>query len=260
MQFFFLLFVITTTIIRISTIGKTATVLACIRNIRQEIEDLRKSNAQANHPDFEFVEINCLHMSKPVDAYSVLWKALSGEHLSAKTALSRLQSYFQNRIERSSSTSSSTCVSDGGLVVCLLDELDYLVTQNEQVVYNFFNWPQHPHAGIIIIGIANTMDLPERLSARSLSRLGLNSLNRIVFKAYTFEQMYIILLERIKELKIFELKALELTARKAASSAGDLRSALKICQRCVTDLRLNDSTDMFLVYIKIYLQQSYRDT
>jgi origin recognition complex subunit 1 len=215
--------------------GKTATVLAAMTTIQHEIESLNNIATQQKQLqdiiEYEFIQINCLHMTKPVDAYSVLWKALSGgEQLSHKTALSRLKDFFSDSNNGNNSSANGEnakrCT-----VVCLLDELDYLVTQGEQVVYNFFNWPHMSGSNLIVIGIANTMDLPERLSTRALSRLGLNLLNRIVFKAYTHEQMYTILLDRIKDLGIFELKALELSARKAASSAGDLRAALKICQR-----------------------------
>lgn len=35
-----------------------------------------------------------------------------------------------------------------------------------QVLYNLFEWPTRPGARLAIIGIANTLDLPERLLPR----------------------------------------------------------------------------------------------
>ena len=35
-----------------------------------------------------------------------------------------------------------------------------------QVLYNLFEWPTRPGARLAVIGIANTLDLPERLLPR----------------------------------------------------------------------------------------------
>ena len=57
--------------------------------------------------------------------------------------------------------------------VVLVDELDQMVTKKQDVIYNFFNWPHVAHSKLIVIAIANTMDLPEReLSGKIRSRLG----------------------------------------------------------------------------------------
>lgn len=194
--------------------GKTATVHAAVNM-------LQKESQKGLLNTFEFVEVNALRIPSPNDAYTVLWRGISGEHCAHKTALSRLKSYFDDNED-----------SSRPYMICLLDELDFLVTSSESVVYNFFQWPQSPNAKLIIIGIANTMDLPERLSKRSLSRMGGQQMQRLAFAAYTHDQIFSILSNRLASLEgVFDKKSLELTARKAASAAGDLRSALKICQR-----------------------------
>jgi len=54
-----------------------------------------------------------------------------------------------------------------------MDELDLLVTRKQTVMYNFFQWPNLPHSRLIVIAIANTMDLPERMLTNKVSsRLG----------------------------------------------------------------------------------------
>jgi origin recognition complex subunit 1 len=59
--------------------------------------------------------------------------------------------------------------------VVLMDELDQLVTKNQAVMYNFFNWPTLRHSRLIVLAVANTMDLPERtLSNKISSRLGIS--------------------------------------------------------------------------------------
>lgn len=54
-----------------------------------------------------------------------------------------------------------------------MDELDQLITSKQDVVYNFFNWPTLTASRLIVIAVANTMDLPERvMTGRVRSRLG----------------------------------------------------------------------------------------
>jgi len=54
-----------------------------------------------------------------------------------------------------------------------MDELDQLVTAKQDVVYNFFNWPNLPQSKLVVIAVSNTHDLPERvMSGKVRSRLG----------------------------------------------------------------------------------------
>ena len=78
------------------------------------------------------------------------------------------------------------------------------------------------------------MDLPERLSMKIKSRFGDDSmLVRRTFAPYTYKEMEIILQHRLKDLStlLFERHTLEFCARNAAKIAGDVRTALNICQR-----------------------------
>ena len=52
------------------------------------------------------------------------------------------------------------------ITVCLVDEMDYLLSRNLEVLYNFYSWPQHAQSRFVLVGIANTMDLPEMMSIR----------------------------------------------------------------------------------------------
>ena len=60
-----------------------------------------------------------------------------------------------------------------------MDELDQLMTTKQDVVYNFFNWPTLAGSKLVVLAVANTMDLPERvMSGRVRSRLGASPLLR----------------------------------------------------------------------------------
>jgi Cdc6-like AAA superfamily ATPase len=211
--------------------GKTACVLSCVGKLRKEA-------AAGTLGDFDFVMINALQLQTPADSYSVLLRKMQGVRYTAKSALSRLQSYFH-------SSGSNAKTEKNRVVLCLVDELDFLMVRNDNVVYNFFDWPLHKDSGLVVVGIANTMDLPERMSTRVLSRLQAGmGLERMVFTPYSFDQITKILTERLESADIFEGKSLNMSARIAAATAGDLRTALKICQRAIEIHRDSLSDEM----------------
>jgi Cdc6-like AAA superfamily ATPase len=56
--------------------------------------------------------------------------------------------------------------------VVLLDELDQLVMAKQTVLYNLFNWPTLPNSRLIVVAIANTMNLADMLPNKIQSRVG----------------------------------------------------------------------------------------
>lgn len=134
--------------------GKTATV-------REVVSQLNASVEAEELDDFIFVEINGMKVTDPHQSYSLLWEALKGDRVSPSQALDLLEREFNHPSPRR-----IPCV-------VLMDELDQLVTKNQSVMYNFFNWPGLRHSRLIVLAVANTMDLPERtLSNKISSRLG----------------------------------------------------------------------------------------
>lgn len=121
-----------------------------------------------------------------------------------------------------------------------MDELDQLVTKKQEVIYNFFNWPNQAHSRLIVLAIANTMDLPEReLSNKINSRLGSNRIN---FAPYNKNQLIEILTTRIEGLDgVFAKEAIGLVASKVAGVTGDARRALDICRRAVEKVEAENS-------------------
>lgn len=194
--------------------GKTATV-------REVVASLQAAVQEETMDDFVFVEINGMKVTDPHQSYSLLWEALKGSRVSPSHALELL--------EREFSTPSPRRVP----CVVLMDELDQLVTRNQGVMYNFFNWPQLRHSRLIVLAVANTMDLPERtLSNKISSRLGLT---RITFPGYTHTQLMMIIQSRLEGVGqvIVESDAVQFASRKVAAVSGDARRALDICRRAV---------------------------
>ncbi|KAI9827579.1 MAG: Origin recognition complex, subunit 1 [Thelocarpon impressellum] len=197
--------------------GKTATV-------REVVSQLSASVVAEELDDFIFVEINGMKVTDPHQSYSLLWEALRGERVSPAHALDLLEREFGNPSPRR-----VPCV-------VLMDELDQLVTKNQSVMYNFFNWPGLRHSRLIVLAVANTMDLPERtLSNKISSRLGAAGLTRITFPGYTHEQLMKIIESRLADVPSAPVDpdAIQFASRKVAAVSGDARRALDICRRAV---------------------------
>lgn len=194
--------------------GKTATV-------REVVASLHQAVLQDELDGFNFVEINGMKVTDPHQSYAILWEALKGDRLSSTHALSLLEHEFSHPNPRR-----IPCV-------VLMDELDQLVTRNQGVMYNFFNWPALRHSRLIVLAVANTMDLPERtLSNKINSRLGLT---RITFPGYTHTQLMEIISSRLQGVpgNIVDPDAVQFASRKVAAVSGDARRALDICRRAV---------------------------
>ncbi|MCJ1395184.1 Origin recognition complex, subunit 1 [Xylographa bjoerkii] len=194
--------------------GKTATV-------REVVAQLDAAVVAEELNDFIFVEINGMKVTDPHQSYTLLWEALHGDRVSPSHALELLERDFSNPNPRR-----VPCV-------VLMDELDQLVTKNQSVMYNFFNWPSLRHSRLIILAVANTMDLPERtLSNKISSRLGLT---RITFTGYNHEQLMKIIQSRLEGFtgNIVDPDAVQFASRKVAAVSGDARRALDICRRAV---------------------------
>lgn len=119
-----------------------------------------------------------------------------------------------------------------------MDELDFLLTRDFRVIYNLFDWSMHERSGFLLIGISNTMDLPERISARVESRTIIN-IQRQIFQPYNYSQVNEIIEKRLinLHLKYFDKKAIEFISRKASNTVSDLRAALQICQTTLAMFR-----------------------
>lgn len=87
-----------------------------------------------------------------------------------------------------------------------------------QVLYNLCEWPTRAGARLAVVGIANTLDLPERLLPRIASRLGGR---RVVFQPYKRDQLKRIVDERLLSAgvaHVFQENAIKYAAGKVSSS------------------------------------------
>ncbi|KAG1700090.1 hypothetical protein DVH05_011903 [Phytophthora capsici] len=203
--------------------GKTSIVKEVIRLLESERDDKKLRN-------FAWVEVNGLQMPRPDIAYSVLWKALQPpgndkeeqDPLRSRTGIgaARLCEMLQREFQTKSSTRP--------MLLVLLDEMDFMLAGKNQVLYNLLEWQTSATAKLVLVGIANTMDLPERLPTKIRSRLGGH---RITFPAYTRAQLENIIQQRLLQLDIFSEEAIQICAKTLAHQSGDVRQALSLCRK-----------------------------
>ncbi|XP_069498296.1 origin recognition complex subunit 1 isoform X2 [Ambystoma mexicanum] len=190
--------------------GKTATVHEVIRCLQTAAEN-------DDVPNFQYIEINGMKLTDPHQAYVQILKLLTGQKATADHAGALLEKRFSTPAPKRETT------------VLMVDELDLLWTRKQNVMYNLFDWPTRKQAKLIVLAIANTMDLPERIMInRVASRLGLT---RMSFQPYAFKQLQQIITSRLNHVKAFKDDAIQLVARKVAALSGDARRCLDICRR-----------------------------
>ncbi|KAL3919183.1 MAG: hypothetical protein SGILL_003883, partial [Bacillariaceae sp.] len=166
--------------------GKTACVHAAITQLRVEQEN-------GDIPKFDFIGLNGMEQRHPFDAYIRFWEALSGtKHVGGHDrACELLEEYFTTRRSPRDQT----------VTVVLLDEIDYLITEKQSVLYNFFDWPKRAAntpggKRLVVIGVSNTLNLVEQLIPSVQSRVGTE---KCIFKAYCLNDTVSILKAKIAE-------------------------------------------------------------
>lgn len=190
--------------------GKTATVNEAIRCLQKLI-------LKGQLDDFDYVTINGMKLTEPRQAYVQILKQLYNKTATWEQSYSILEKRFHN--------------TNSKMTLLLVDELDFLCTKRQDVVYNLLDWPTKSTAQLIVVTIANTMDLPERvLMGRVTSRLGLT---RLTFQPYNYKQLQEIVMSRLKNFDGFRSEAIQLVARKVSAVSGDARRALDICRRAI---------------------------
>ena len=131
--------------------------------------------------------------------------------------------------------------------VVVLDEVDRLVDLDLKLLYNLFEWSMEPASNLVLIGIANALDLTDRLLPRLKSRNIKPDL--LPFMPYTATQITHIITTKLKTLNditsadqtpFLHPAAIQFCSKKVAAQTGDLRKAFDICKRAI-DLAEQDA-------------------
>ncbi|XP_016992483.2 cell division control protein 6 homolog [Drosophila takahashii] len=121
------------------------------------------------------------------------------------------------------------------MLLLVLDEIDQLCTSRQEVLYTIFEWPAVPGSRILLVGIANSLDLTDRALMRLNARCELKP-RLMHFPPYSKQQIVEIFKSRLAEaevLDVFPPVTLQLLAAKVSAISGDVRRALDIGRRVV---------------------------
>ncbi|OAF71956.1 hypothetical protein A3Q56_00277 [Intoshia linei] len=196
--------------------GKTATVTKIISDITNSFKAVK------------YVHLNGMESTGPNQIYSKMVQQLTGRKMSTTKSLPCLVNLFGiNLIEKTQKKYTSALI--------VIDELDMLVgSQKNSAIYNIFDWPNQSKSCLVVLAIANAMDLPERLSAKISSRIGLN---RLTFEPYYYDELIKIIKYKCTSiLPSIGSKNVEFISRKVASLSGDVRRAIDTCNKIKLDI------------------------
>lgn len=228
--------------------GKTATV----REISRIVRDLSQQRAAGELSPFDAVEINAMSLPDPNLVYSELYRAITGfEGYSPLHAAQLLKKRFSDASIASGksakrSIDGPTAREKAKCVVLIVDEMDVLVSRKQKILYDVLEWPTRKNARMAVIGISNTLDLPERMLPRLGSRLGVN---RVTYPPYTSDELKVILNmkpEQTNDVQ-YNSSAVVVCATKVGGVAGDVRRALEILRWAAEILIAEGNTSKSLV-------------
>ncbi|KAM9362699.1 cell division control protein 6 homolog [Symphorus nematophorus] len=123
----------------------------------------------------------------------------------------------------------------GPAVLLVLDEMDQLDSKAQDVLYTIFEWPYLPKSRLCLIGIANALDLTDRILPRLQARPHCRPL-LLNFPPYSRQELTAIVQDRLAQASaegIMDASAVQFCARKVSAVSGDARKALDICRRAV---------------------------
>lgn len=182
---------------------------------------IRKLLDSAVAKKFQKVYINCTKLQTPATVYRTICTELKLPVVTDKTVnLKSIHNFI--------------CSKSNKMILLVLDEIDELIEKKQSVLYTIFEWPSLVNARIILIGIANSLDLTNR----ALSRLQTQSTSvkpRLMhFSPYTKEQIVDIFKNRLQAagvLDVFPVATIHLLSAKVAAMSGDIRKALDLGRR-----------------------------
>ena len=196
---------------------------ALVKEVCEDLKDVK---------DLQSTYINCMSVKSAHDIYAKLLEDtdcngmdLGGDRLATLKAL------FFPRTK-----------AFGQVHVVVLDEIDHLLTLDLEILYTLFEWSLARNSRLILIGIANALDLTDRFLPRLKARNLKPEL--LPFLPYTVPQIGSVITTKLKSLlapgsappdfvPYVHPAAIQFCSKKVASQTGDLRKAFDIVRRAI---------------------------
>lgn len=181
----------------------------------------------------KIANVNCVSLGSVKEVHSQLVREFCPATLSTDHADKKLLADLFTPKKRKGIT----------MYLVLLDEIDNLLNEDCDVLYSLFEWSLQKQSKLILIGIANALDLTDRFLPRLKSRNLKPEL--LPFLPYTASQMSTIITERLRStlpedtiaskdfVPFVHPMAVQLCCKKVASQTGDLRKAFSLIRRAI---------------------------
>lgn len=232
--------------------GKTAQIEISLNHVMKEIGKAVSVNvSQVGLYRARLVKMNCMSISKPENVFHEIFCAMESHEGQPKKSYNKKKTADDVFLLL-------TTKCDIDTTILLLDEMDYLITKDQQVLFQLFNFASRQKSHIltnklVLIGISNALDLTDKF----LPRLKRNCLNpqSLQFMPYTSDQIKTIIITKLKSLvydestkenqppmasiPIIHPAAIQLCCKKSASVTGDLRKAFDICYKSIEMVEYN---------------------
>lgn len=183
------------------------------------------------NPDVRTAYVNCMSVKSSKDIYTKLAEDLIDDYKDlGDDEMVHLRKIFLSK------------KSSGRMYVVTVDEIDHLLTLDLKILYTLFEWSLQRSSRLILIGIANALDLTDRFLPRLKAR---NLKPRFLpFLPYTAPQIASVISSKLKSLSTAQTSsqdhipfvhptAIQLCSKKVASQTGDLRKAFDIIRRTI---------------------------
>ncbi|XP_077020590.1 cell division control protein 6 homolog [Tamandua tetradactyla] len=192
--------------------GKTA----CLSRILQDLKEELKS--------FKTIMLNCMSLRSAQAVFPAIAQEICQEEV-ARTAGKDMMRKLEKHMT----------AEKGPMIVLVLDEMDQLDSKGQDVLYTLFEWPWLSNSRLVLIGIANTLDLTDRILPRLQAREKCKP-RLLNFPPYTRNQIAAILQDRLNQVsrdQVLDNAAIQFCARKVSAVSGDVRKALDVCRRAI---------------------------
>ncbi|KAL4893341.1 P-loop containing nucleoside triphosphate hydrolase protein [Aspergillus ambiguus] len=176
--------------------------------------------------------VNCASMRLARDVYSKLVEELCDDsQVFKKSEAERLRALFVPKEKRDD------------MYLVTLDEIDHLLTADAEVLQSLFEWSLQAQSKLLLIGIANALDLTDR----SLPQLKAKNLKPrlLPFLPYNASQIAGVITSRLRSLipagqgddpnfiPFVQPAAIQLCSKKVAAQTGDLRKAFELVKSAI---------------------------
>ncbi|XP_020031925.1 cell division control protein 6 homolog [Castor canadensis] len=192
--------------------GKTACLSRILQDLKKEVKD------------FKTIMLNCMSLRNAQAVFPAIAQEICQEEISrsaGKDMMRKLEKHMT--------------AEKGPMIVLVLDEMDQLDSKGQDVLYTLFEWPWLNNSRMVLIGIANTLDLTDRILPRLEAREKCKP-QLLNFPPYTRNQIATILQDRLTQVsrdQVLDNAAIQFCARKVSAVSGDVRKALDICRRAI---------------------------